>query len=340
MFKKARSFVFAFLVIAITACNSPSSTGSIATAAVPGPVMPMGEPETRDLASTTETVWNCGGGVTLVKHPVMSVVTNHTFEWQVGGTSGVGVKVGQGVIPGGVDLSASLESHFSISSGQDVTQGTGWDLPAEANSIVVYTLMWREKWQRGYVDVRLVDQNIARVNVQYRVSIQSDIVGIQRQNCPEPSSSVTTQPSSQPASTQVVVPSISTSVPRAPADIPQPTTSAIDPWACIQQADTNQQSTWETCWKYVRVDPSGNMIEAAKEKATAIEWIGPTDLGYTTIGQYHDKYVSEWYAWAAERKEVRFCIDIVGKAGVESSVENIAAGCYAWSRGPFMISKP
>lgn len=148
------------------------------------------------------------------------------------------------------------------------------------------------------------------------------------------------QPTSQPASTQVVVPSISTSVPRVPADIPQPTTSAIDPWACIQQADINQKSTWETCWKYVRVDLSGNMIEASKENATAIEWIGPTDLDYTTIGQYHDKYVSEWYAWAAERKEVRFCIDVVGKAGVAGGTESIVPNCYAWRRGPFMISKP
>lgn len=148
------------------------------------------------------------------------------------------------------------------------------------------------------------------------------------------------QPTSQPASTQVVVPAISTSVPRAPADTPQPATSVIDPGACIQQADTDQKSTWETCWKYVRVDPSGNMIEASKEKATAIEWIGPTDLSYTTIGQYHDKYVSEWYTWAAEKKEVRFCIDVVGKAGVAGGTESIVPDCYAWRRGPFMISKP
>lgn len=203
MLKKTCSFAFALLAIAMTACNSPSSAGLIASTAVPGPVMPMGEQEIRDLAPTTETVWNCGsGGGTIVKHPAMSVVTNHTVEWQIGGTSGVGVTVGQGVIPGGVDLSTSLEGRFSTSFDQGVQQGTGWDLPAESNSIVVYTLMWHEIWQPGYVDVRLADQSVARVNVRYRVGIQSEIVGKQEQKCDtgQPPS-VVIQPTSRPAPT-------------------------------------------------------------------------------------------------------------------------------------------
>jgi hypothetical protein len=203
MFKTTCSFAFALLVIAMTACNSPSSAGPIVATAVPGPVVPMGEQEIRDLVPTTETVWNCGsGGGTVIKRPAMSVVTNHTVEWQVGGTNGVGVKVGQGVIPGGVDLSTSLEGRFSTFFEQGIQQGTGWDLPAEANSIVVYTLMWREIWQPGYVDVHLADQTVARVNVRYRVGIQSEIVGKQKQNCDTGQSpSVITQPTSRPAPT-------------------------------------------------------------------------------------------------------------------------------------------
>ncbi len=64
-----------------------------------------------------------------------------------------------------------------------MTQGTGWDLPAEQNTIMVYTLMWRELWQRGYTEVRLADQTIKRIDLNYRTGIQSEIVGKQKQNC-------------------------------------------------------------------------------------------------------------------------------------------------------------
>ncbi len=119
-----------------------------------------------------------------------------------------------------------------------------------------------------------------------------------------------------------------------------PSSSGADRWACIHEADSTGKSTWETCWRYVRIDGSGGVSEALKESATAIEWIGPTDLTYTTIGQYHIDYMSEWYVWAAQRKEVRFCIDVNSEVEVEGGVERITAGCYAWRRGPFMVRIP
>jgi len=186
MFAKVLSL---FLIIALLAACSPSSPPtSVASASAPvsGPLVPVGEPEIYDLGPTTETVWNCGsGGGTVVKHPSMSVVTNYAVEWEVGGTTGIGLKIGEGVIPGGVDLSASLEGHYVTGLEQGIQQGTGWDLPAEPNTIVVYTLMWREVWQPGYVDVRLADQSVIRVNVRYRTGIQSEIVGKQQQTCGE-----------------------------------------------------------------------------------------------------------------------------------------------------------
>lgn len=178
---------------------------SVASAPVPGPFVPAGEPEIRDLGPTTETVWNCGsGGGTVVKHPAMSVVSNYAVEWQVGGTGGAGVRIGDGVIPGGVDLSATLEGHYTTGFEQGIQQGTGWDLPAEPNTVVVYTLMWREVWQPGYVDVRLADQSVVRVNVRCRTGIQSEIVGKQPQTCGE-QQQVPTEPSDvQPRPTLVM----------------------------------------------------------------------------------------------------------------------------------------
>src|SRR3970040_1453004 len=82
-----------------------------APAPLVGEVVPVGSPETRDLSPTTETVPNCGGSnSTIIKHPSMTVLTTHAIEWEVGGQIGYGANIGGSVIPGGVDLSGTLES--------------------------------------------------------------------------------------------------------------------------------------------------------------------------------------------------------------------------------------
>lgn len=180
-----RAKLLLIMAISLVACNpTPSALPPSSAAPAVGPVVPVGQPEIRDLGPSTETVWNCGsGGGPVVKHPSMSVATNWAVEWEVGGTAGTGVRIGDGIIPGGVDLSVSLEGRYANKFDQSIQQGIGWDLPAEPNTVVVYTLMWREVWQPGYVDVRLADQRVVRVNVRYRTGIQSEIVGKQQQSC-------------------------------------------------------------------------------------------------------------------------------------------------------------
>lgn len=131
-----RAKLFLILLISLAACSPAPPTVSTSPAPVVGPFIPAGQPEIRDLGPSTETVWNCGsGGGPVVKHPSMSVATNWAVEWEVGGTTGTGVRIGDGVIPGGVDLSVSLEGHYANQFGQNIQQGTGWDLPAEPKQL-------------------------------------------------------------------------------------------------------------------------------------------------------------------------------------------------------------
>jgi hypothetical protein len=196
MFKRTAIAILLSIAFLLAACSpTPSQAPEVASVPIPGPVVPVGEPEVRDLGPTTETVWNCGsGGGIVVKHPSMSVITGHAVEWEVGGTTGVGVTIGEGVLPGGVDLRATLEGHYTTQFDQSIQQGTAWDLPAEPNTVVVYTLMWREVWQPGCVEVRLADQSIVRVNVRYRTGIQSEVVGKRVQACEEEQQPPPTQP--------------------------------------------------------------------------------------------------------------------------------------------------
>ena len=203
-----RKVLFPFLILALLVACAPSlpgvsNSGAGGGAHVVGSVVPVGAPEIRELSPTTETVWNCGsGGGTVVKHPTMTVLTSYAVEWQVGQRSGVGVSIGDGVIPGGVDLSTSLEGQYSTGLEQGIQQGTSWDLPAEPNTSVVYTMAWREIWQPGYIDVQLADQSVVQVAVRYRTGIQGEIVDKQLQYCEEgqqPADQQGAQPPSDPA---------------------------------------------------------------------------------------------------------------------------------------------
>lgn len=182
------TFVIGLLLVACAPASSQTPTPELPAVSEPiaGPVVSVGEPEIVDTGPTTEVVWNCGdGGGIIVKHPSRSVSTGYAVEWEVGGTVGIGLVIGEGVVPGGVELTSSLEGHVANQFSQGVQQGTGWDLPAGENTIVIYTIMWREIWQPGYVDVTLADKSITRVNVKYRTGFQSDITGKDFQVCDE-----------------------------------------------------------------------------------------------------------------------------------------------------------
>jgi hypothetical protein len=182
--RQTRKFHILITIILFSACSPSQTAEHIASAPLVGPVIPVGESEVRDLSPTTEAVSNCGsGGGTVVKHPSMSVVTNYAVEWEVGGTTGVGITIGEGVVPGGVNLSSALEGRYATQFEQGIQQATAWELPAEPDTVVEYTLMWREVWQPGYVEIRLADESVVKANVHYRIGIQSDIVGKRVENC-------------------------------------------------------------------------------------------------------------------------------------------------------------
>lgn len=180
--------VSVFLIAACTPTGiEPAATQPESTQAPEiGALVPFGQPDVRDLGPTTEVVPNCAGQTEpIVKHPSMTTVTLHSVEWEVGGSAGVGLTIGEGVIPGGVNLEGVLERQVSNEIGSQVQQSNAWDLPAEPGYIVEYTVMWREIWQTGYMDVTFLDPapRIERINLTYRTGIQSDIIGQKPTRC-------------------------------------------------------------------------------------------------------------------------------------------------------------
>ncbi len=304
LFPRSLPFQLAFNLLAVvllTGCVPASSTFTPVPQPTAAPqVIIQGENPSKEEIQTIE-IDNCNGKTDISRTETRSQSIETTIS------ADLAAKLGAS----GAVIYGEVQATVGTALGRKVERATAFQISAPPGSRIVFQLAWTGPEQLGFV------QNLrgSSLPVAFTVFTPTD-VRIKNQNdigCPTPIKPAT-------GSIKTIV-----------------TSSKLDRWACIQEADSHKKTTWETCWRYVRIDGSGNTIEASKDDATAIEWVGPTDLTYTTIGQYHTESISEWYAWAAQRKEVRFCIDVGSKAEVEARVEEIAAGCYSWRRGPFMI---
>ena len=88
-------------------------------------------------------------------------------------------------MPGGVNLQAALEGHVANDLTNSIQQSNAWELPADPGTIMEYTIAWREVWQPAYVDVTFMEPEpeIIRINVMYRTSVRSDILGQNQRPC-------------------------------------------------------------------------------------------------------------------------------------------------------------
>ena len=212
MLTQVAAFLWFSVAILLSACSS------LARPPQASPVVPVGEPEIVDVGPSTEVVNNCGpGGGTVIKHPSRTMISSHAVEWQVAGQAGIGTHIGDGVIPGGVNLRAGLEGRYVSAITEGVQKGIDWELPAEPNTVVEYTLMWREVWQPGYIDVRAGGQNF-KIDVRYRTDIRSEIMGKRAQPCGE-DQTITSPTTSRSSPTTGPEPQSPTPIPQQPTAV-------------------------------------------------------------------------------------------------------------------------
>lgn len=200
-----------FILFFSISCSPTVNEVAESTAPELGPVIPYGPPEIHDLEPTSEVVSNCGGlNDSVIKHPSVTVGSSHTIEWMVGGNSGIGFDIGSDLLPAKVNLNAALEGAIARDISNIIEQTNAWDLPAEPGYIMEYTLMWREVWQPGYIDVTFPNPvpEIIRIDVKYRTGIQSEIIGQNRTACEAPTTLLPTTAPSEPAATEEVIETI------------------------------------------------------------------------------------------------------------------------------------
>jgi len=268
-------FYIFFLLLAVTSCTSPAEPPQNPEV---GSIVPIGQPEIRDLSPTTETVPNCSGSnTTTVKHPSVTAATSHAIEWEVGGEAGVGVTIGEGVLPVGVNLSGALSSATTSGLNTSIEKTDGWELPAEPNTIHQYTIMWREVWQPGYVNVVLPNGENIQINVIYRTGIQSDIIGDQVLDCDN--NQITTKSTPLPAATPPVVATPTQEVPGTTFGPNLVSNSGFE--------SALDGSGWEWSDQIALVEGyAGNFaVSSTKTQNGGFEWVGITQIIPVTAGK-------------------------------------------------------
>lgn len=187
---KKKNLLYAGLIVcfSLVACSPSPAPGTVVLTSIPtpivGPVKLLGQSQVVELEDTVETVWNCGeGGGTIMKHPAMAFSNEYFAEWSVGGQVGSGLTIGEGPLPVGVNLAGVLEGSYLRHVGDVFQRSTVWDLPAEPNTIVDYTISWREKWQAGEVSITFANQQIEIVKIRYRTGVMTDIKDKQVHTC-------------------------------------------------------------------------------------------------------------------------------------------------------------
>jgi hypothetical protein len=187
----------------------------------------------------------------------MSVTVAYAVEWEVEGTSGFGLTIGGSIIPGGVDLTSAFSASATEIYNQSLQNTNALTLEAPPDTIVEYTVAWQELWQPGYVEVKLVDQTVHRINLRYRTGVRSDFVTTVSRPC-----NVEERP--QPT---VPVDAAATNIP-----LPEATATNIPPSEVQPQAPQPPQTI-------ARLRVPGNIVEGiefqAPESATYLfKYIG------------------------------------------------------------------
>ena len=291
------------LLLLIVGCNSPSVAQNpsplpaatfpptisrvVPPASIQGPIELVGEPEVILIESRPERVRNCGNSNTIIKNPSFTIITKHTVEWEVGGSSGTGLMIGEGVIPGGLNLNTALDGRVIKGIEQEVQKTVAWDLPAGSNEHMEYTLLWREVWQTGYLNVLPFDQKLLRVKVHYLTDIQSEIISNRNLGCP---SSTSASPTIIPTSTLEPPTMTPTNTPEAPTMMPTGTVSSSDDTKnvrCQEIQSTFPQTRDAITSSPLFQFPVGSSIDVVREEC------GGTATGFVYNGPPHILSVPE-----------------------------------------------
>ncbi|MCB0032130.1 MAG: hypothetical protein KDE28_29675, partial [Anaerolineales bacterium] len=155
---KKLNAVWLFILFLIGGCRPNGEIVSVASA-TPAPVSPQLGPFIQDGASYNKslgnrsyTVPNCSGSqVPLVNSPSFGVNATSGLTWEVNGEAGFGMTIGEGVVPGGVDLSGTLGAAVQSGIEQSFNMQESWELSAGPGEVVTYIIEWVEIWQPGYV---------------------------------------------------------------------------------------------------------------------------------------------------------------------------------------------
>jgi hypothetical protein len=161
---RSRLVLVTLLLMVLSGCT-PASVGD---------AREVGSTETELTLTSTAIVCNCGESNEVIRQRVERAYTSTALiQWEFRGGIGVGVKIN--VAGAELDITPAIEGAYGRSWAASRTQTVGFDLPAQPNTQMEYTVQWSEVWQPGIISVGTVAGS-EQVKYRYLREIQGNLV--------------------------------------------------------------------------------------------------------------------------------------------------------------------
>ncbi|MCP4367738.1 MAG: hypothetical protein GY797_06445 [Deltaproteobacteria bacterium] len=166
-------------------------------------------------------------------------------------------------------IKAAIGAAYGQSGSKSISDSGGMEFTIEAGDFPIYTIVWREKWEKGYITVE-GDGDTEQIPYLYQTTARPELVDVEYKDCV--AGELLQKQSEETNSSEDV--SISTNTPKPPTATPssQPTSGEYCYGNCWQYDDNARTMTWtrpgdktEDIWQ-----PSGEALQKIRDGYTAI----------------------------------------------------------------------
>ncbi len=178
---KSTQVVLISLLFILTQCEC---CGGARGPLVPSPadLVITNQSRTEDGPPVEKPVPNCTTNP-LPYTPRFETQVENSVSWEVEGKMGGGLKISEGIVPGGVDLSVGLAGKYLAEGKTVFVQGATYYYTIDPGLIMYFTTVRRKTWQDGYFDVKISGNRSQKIQVSYLIDDSYLILGTRTTPC-------------------------------------------------------------------------------------------------------------------------------------------------------------
>ncbi len=165
------------VVVVVTATPptpTASPSGSLVEASLSVDITPYGEKEILLVDTQAFDTQNCFGADTTYI-ATMTQSLGDSVTWSVGGQTGIGLTIGKGVLPGGVDLEALFLAEYGQTISEQVEHGMSIELRSPDGKKGKFIVDWFVERQPAHINFEMQPDVFQRIQIAFPTRIYAKI---------------------------------------------------------------------------------------------------------------------------------------------------------------------